>query len=91
MMWVKDIKCREAVNLVSDYLEGALGGRDRRRLEHHLAGCDACTAYLAQMREIIALTGQVSPEDLSNDALDALMDVFDHYQHGRGSGGADPV
>ena len=90
-MWVKDITCRAAVNLISDYLDGTLRGRDRRRLEHHLAGCDACTAYLAQMREIIALTGRVTPEDLSNDALDALMDVFDHYQHGRDGGDAEPV
>ena len=42
--------CREAVELMSDFLDGALSRRDRRRLASHLAGCDACGAYLEQMR-----------------------------------------
>jgi anti-sigma factor RsiW len=80
MALVKDINCRHAVGLIGDYLEGKLSRRDRRRLEHHLAGCDACSAYLEQMRATIALTGEVGPEDLSDDALDALMAVFDEFQ-----------
>jgi predicted anti-sigma-YlaC factor YlaD len=65
---------------VSDYLEGALRGRDRRRLEHHLAGCDACSGYLEQMKVTIALSGSVGPEDLAPEALSRLVDVFEKYQ-----------
>ena len=57
--------CRDAVELVSDYLDGTLSRRDRRRLEKHLAACDACTAYLAQMRATIAASGTVGPDDLA--------------------------
>jgi anti-sigma factor RsiW len=89
MMLVKDINCRHAVSLIGDYLEGKLSRRDRRRLEHHLAGCDACGAYLEQMRATIALAGQVGPEDLSDDALDALSEVFDNFQRDRGDPGED--
>ncbi len=52
--------CRDAVELVSDYLDGTLSRRQRRRLEKHLAGCDACTAYLEQMRATIAASGQAA-------------------------------
>jgi anti-sigma factor RsiW len=80
MALVKDINCREAVSLVGDYLEGRLPRRERRRLERHLAACDACRAYLEQMGATIALTGQVGPEDLSEKALDDLMDVFERFR-----------
>ncbi len=32
--------CRDAVELVSDYLDGTLSRHQRRRLEKHLAACD---------------------------------------------------
>lgn len=90
MALVKNINCREAVGLIGDYLEGRLPRRDRRRLERHLAACDACSAYLEQMRVTISLTGQVHPEDLSQEALDDLMGVFDRFQRERDDGGRDP-
>ena len=80
MALVKDINCREAVSLIGNYLDGRLPRRERHRLERHLAGCDACQAYLEQMRATIILTGQVGPEDLSDQALDDLMDVFERFR-----------
>jgi anti-sigma factor RsiW len=60
-----ELVCRQVVELVSDYLEGALSRSERRRFERHLAGCEHCTEYLEQMRATIALTGRLSPEDLT--------------------------
>ena len=39
-MTAAELTCQELVELVSDYLEGALSPEDRRRFEEHLAGCD---------------------------------------------------
>jgi anti-sigma factor RsiW len=86
MALVKNINCREAVTLIGDYLDGRLPRRERRRLEKHLSGCDACAGYLEQMRATIALTGRVEPEDLSAEALDVLMDLFDNYRRDRDEG-----
>ncbi len=72
--------CQQAVELMSDYLDGALSRRDRRRLEKHLAECDACTAYLEQMRVTIAGSGVVTPDDLSPEALNALTELFERYR-----------
>ncbi len=71
--------CQQAVELVSDYLDGSLSRRDRRRLEKHLAGCDACTAYVEQMRVMLAASGTVSPDDLAPEVLDTLTDLFRRF------------
>ena len=52
-----ELTCRELVELVTDYLEGALDGATRRRVDEHLAACPGCTAYLDEMRVTIRLTG----------------------------------
>lgn len=61
----KDLVCRQAVELVTDYLDGALSRRERRRLETHLRACPNCAAYLEQIKMTVRLTGTVEPEDLS--------------------------
>ncbi len=72
--------CREAVELVSDYLDGALSRRDRRRLERHLAACDACDAYLDQVRATIAASGRVSPDDLTPETLEGLVELYRQFR-----------
>lgn len=74
------IVCRDAVELVSDYLEGALSRRDSRRLEKHLKGCPNCSAYLEQIRVTIAVAGEVSPNDLSPEALSDLVDLYRRFR-----------
>jgi anti-sigma factor RsiW len=49
------MSCRELVELVTDYLEGALSPEDVARFEAHVAGCPGCAAYLEQMRTTIAV------------------------------------
>ena len=68
--------CREAVALVTDYLEGRLDARDAARLEAHLAACPHCSEYLAQMRVTIDALGHVEVDALSDDALDDLVDLY---------------
>lgn len=71
--------CQQAVELMSDYVEGSLSRRDRRRLEKHLAHCDACTAYLEQLRVTIAASGVATPDDVAPEALDALTELFQKF------------
>jgi anti-sigma factor RsiW len=47
------LACREFVELVTDYLEGALTDAERVRFEAHLAECDGCTGYLEDMRRLV--------------------------------------
>jgi anti-sigma factor RsiW len=76
----RDIVCREAVELVTDYLEGALPRSARRRFEAHLAGCPHCTEYLAQMRATIRLTGTVTPQDLTPQMQDEFIALYRQWR-----------
>jgi anti-sigma factor RsiW len=76
----KDIVCQQAVELVTDYLEGALSRRDRRRFERHLHACPNCTAYLEQIRITIALTGAVEADDLTPEAREDLGELFRRWR-----------
>ena len=73
--------CREAVELVSAYIEGTLSRRDHRRLERHLAQCEACSAYLEQVLATIAAAGVAEPDDLDPDVLEGLVDLFEKFRN----------
>ncbi|HEX3960834.1 MAG TPA: zf-HC2 domain-containing protein [Trebonia sp.] len=75
-----DIVCRQAVEMVTDYIEDALPGDDRQRYERHLADCPHCTEYLAQVRETIRLAGRLTPSDMSPEMRDAFADVFRRWR-----------
>jgi anti-sigma factor RsiW len=72
----RDLVCQQAVELVTDYLEGTLPRADRRRYEGHLAGCPHCTEYLAQMRKTIELTGTLTPDDLTPQMQDEFIALY---------------
>lgn len=71
-----DLPCQELVELVTDYLEGALAPDDRARFDRHLATCPHCRTYLEQMRLTVELTGRLAEDDLPSGSRDALLDAF---------------
>ena len=76
------IVCIRFVELVTDYLEGAMTSTDRARFESHLAACPHCTRYLAQIRATVELSGRLSTADvdaLGSDARAELLAVFRAY------------
>jgi anti-sigma factor RsiW len=73
---IAHLSCREVVELVTAYLEGALSLGDRMRFENHLSACDGCTMYLEQMRRTIELTGTLRIDDVPPDAVSKLVHAF---------------
>ena len=76
------IVCRQAVELMAGYLDGALTARDRTRLEAHLADCPHCSEYLAQLRVTIDTLGRVQPDDLPAETLDELVTLYRRWRAG---------
>jgi predicted anti-sigma-YlaC factor YlaD len=72
----QQLTCEELVELVTDYLEGALTEVDRRRFEEHLVVCGGCSNYLDQVRTTIELTGQVTLDDLMDETKAELLAAF---------------
>ena len=44
---MSDVMCESGVDLLADYLEGALALDVRASLERHVVGCERCRAFLA--------------------------------------------
>lgn len=72
----RDVACVELVELLTDYLEGALPPDEVAAIEAHLAVCPPCRVYLDQMRATIALLGTVPVETLPVHARDVLLAEF---------------
>jgi hypothetical protein len=60
------------VELVTEYLEGAMPPAMQAPFEAHLEGCGECMRYLEQMRHTMELVGRLREDDLSEGLLDAL-------------------
>ncbi len=76
----RDIVCQQAVEMVTDYLEGSLPRRSRRRFEAHLRACPNCAAYIEQIKLTIELTGTIEPEDLTPEAKADLTELYRRWR-----------
>lgn len=75
-MSVDELTCRELVEIVTEYLEGALSPEEYARFERHLALCEGCSIYVDQMRETVRLTGMLREEEIPEEARETLLDAF---------------
>lgn len=53
------LTCKNAIEIIGDYLEAELGASAAADLEHHLDECDECAAFLntyQRTRELAAAT-----------------------------------
>jgi predicted anti-sigma-YlaC factor YlaD len=75
----RDLVCRQAVALVTDYLDDVLPRRQRRRFEAHLRQCPNCTEYLKQIRLTIETVGLVEPDALDPEVKTELIDLYRRF------------
>jgi anti-sigma factor RsiW len=76
----EDLVCQQMVELITDYLEGALPGPRRRGFEAHIARCEHCTEYLEQMRVTIRLTGRLRTSDLTPAMREDFSALFESWR-----------
>jgi anti-sigma factor RsiW len=82
MTMIEALSCQELVELVTDYVEGALAPEERWRFEQHLAECGNCQRYLEQIRETIRIAGRLSPETIAPEAEAVLVGAFRDWKVG---------
>jgi anti-sigma factor RsiW len=75
-----DMTCREAVSLITAYLDDALGAGDHDRLERHLDECPHCWEHLKQIEATILVAGAVRAEDLDPLAREDLLDLYRRWR-----------
>ncbi|MDN5797249.1 MAG: zf-HC2 domain-containing protein [Intrasporangium sp.] len=77
------LSCKEVVELVTDYLEGALDAASAAEVQAHLALCEGCETYVQQMRDTAAALGGLDVDTLPGDVQEDLLAAFRAY-HPRG-------
>jgi len=80
-----EIVCQQWVEMVTDYLEGALPPKLQQAADRHLADCLHCREYLEQICRAIAMASGLRDEDVPDDVVDALTRAFADYRQGGGS------
>lgn len=78
-----EFTCREIVDLVTDYLEGALPLEDRLDFERHLVWCGWCRDYLDHMRKTIELTGLPDRGEPPSPLREQLIESFRGWKRSR--------
>ena len=71
-----DLACIEVVEIVTDYLEGALPAAEATRLERHLDTCPGCAEYLEQLRAIAGSLRGVTEDSFPAEIRDGLIADF---------------
>jgi anti-sigma factor RsiW len=75
---MSNLRCQELVELLAAFLDHALDADTERRVVDHLAQCDGCDRYLAQMRQTVDSLGQLEPRvgQLPPEVRAALLRAF---------------
>jgi anti-sigma factor RsiW len=74
-----DLSCRDVVELLTEYLEGALNDDTAQTVRNHLDACEGCDRYLEQLQLTISSLGEIGreqPAQLSPEAIASLTDAF---------------
>ena len=74
------VTCQEVVELVTDYLEGALPADETSLFGQHIDFCDGCSAYVEQMRRTVATVGRVTEEDVPPETRERLLTAFREWK-----------
>ena len=73
---IPPMDCQDLVEIVTAYFDDAMTPEEREMFENHLAECDGCVNYVAQMRMTVELTGTLTPNDIAPDTMATLLAAF---------------
>ncbi len=77
------IKCRDVVAKISDIIDHEASLMTRMRFHSHLMMCKNCRRYFNQFKEVHALAGKVTADDLPPDfeqVMGAVMDEIEGHK-----------
>lgn len=58
------IRCADAIELVTEFLDDALSQHDLARFEAHLNGCEGCAVFVDQVRMTVTLAGSIGEQQV---------------------------
>lgn len=85
------LRCRELVEVATDFLEGALGPPDRTRVEAHLQECQDCRLYLEQQQQVVRVLGKLNPVPPPEGTRSRMRELFREHCQTEAQAAAAPV
>jgi hypothetical protein len=74
------LTCREFVELVTDYLDGALAPAVVDQIDAHLDLCPGCVTVVDQWRTVVALAGGLREDHVDELAPSVRDDLFASFR-----------
>ncbi len=68
--------CEQVTRLLSDYIEGDLGSREKQSIDLHVMACPDCARYLETFHETRKLVGEIRYEEIPADFRERLHIVL---------------
>jgi len=66
------MECKDAKNLLSNYLENDLGNLEKAQVELHLRACKTCQAELESLKRMVAELGSLNKVSAPKDLLEGV-------------------
>lgn len=73
---VHELRCQQWVELITHYLDDALAPPQRNSFDQHLARCQACTHYLAEMRTTLQVAATLCEQRVDPETKAKLLAAF---------------
>lgn len=70
------ITCRQLIDFIVDYVDGALDEMSQHDFERHLQVCASCRNYLDTYRQTMSLTRIVVTDEPVDDAPEELVQAI---------------
>jgi anti-sigma factor RsiW len=70
------LTCQQLVELITDYVEGALDEQRHADVVRHLSECDDCLRYVAQLQQTERVLASIQAPTLSSDDRAALIAAY---------------
>lgn len=68
-----DLDCRDCVDLLADYIDGALAKHQAELLEWHLEGCGPCVAFVNTYKGTVDAARRLRQVTLPPELRDRLL------------------
>ena len=75
------LSCKELVELVTEYLDGAMSEPERARFDAHLGICPPCVEYVAQIGRTIQAVGATWRDVEDSRQVGELLKVFGDWKN----------
>lgn len=81
---LRQYRCQELVELVTEYLEDAMTPHERASFEAHLAICTGCRNYVSQMKTTIHAIEQLPESPVAPELHEDLLNIFRKWKSSDG-------